>query len=618
VKEITLPIYDVSPLLDHRFDGPPPPPLIERPPSSSIYPEYPAKPESLEFSRNPTESISPPLPLEHPKTLILQASTSESPKTSKTSSVDPERSSGYRSDITPVVLGDISDLKSIEPSPTNVIPPTHSISHPPHILTDKAPELLEGGWRRVQALCPDSFKWDVEYNSGISKTQTGAWTLTPVELEPSQDFPLTIAGAPVVIPVEYRWPPMSGINPPPDPRPSSPIDPAAELSIDTIRDILCTFKGCVGFYLLLNGILQLLVEKDFDSEWVCSHLPHRYGGLRVSYIPKSMIPTTAPAPHSDTQTSFAEGSRRSKLSIPFRRKAPGTPVQNVGLNDYIEARTTSMGVKDKFTGRIGLRVCKNDSSFLVMSTHVITEAIISKPRRLSFIGLGRGQLDLARLSAPWGPQVEIRSGNQKIGTIEKTYDPTAGHYPDGFDHDITLVKPTNPTTISSVVSPKQGLGWMSREGWNILKRSTANVRFLGSAENHRNARTFSAGMPSEIRIIGAGILLNQKKTVHPSRHHDEQTWNTMISRSVLYRVHPNFDPPTGYSGVALYADRGQREDGSEGPAIIGFQSFVQMSGNVQNFHMEGPAFQYRLQEGRIAFYGAFQIPDEIKREYTIL
>jgi len=96
-----------------------------------------------------------------------------------------------------------------------------------------------------------------------------------------------------------------------------------------------------------------------------------------------------------------------------------------------------------------------------------------------------------------------------------------------------------------------------------------------------------------------------------------KTWTTFISRAVLYRVHPDFDPPTGYSGVALYAD-GPREDGTEGPGIFGFQSFVQRSGSVQNFNMEGTPFETRLTMGRIAFYGAFQVPEELRKNYEIL
>lgn len=92
----------------------------------------------------------------------------------------------------------------------------------------------------------------------------------------------------------------------------------------------------------------------------------------------------------------------------------------------------------------------------------------------------------------------------------------------------------------------------------------------------------------------------------------------MISRAILYRVSPDFEPPNGYSGVALYAD-GLREDGTTGFGVVGLQSFVQRSGYPQSFNMpEGKAMQQRLRMGRIAFYGAFQIPDELRKEYEIV
>jgi hypothetical protein len=106
-------------------------------------------------------------------------------------------------------------------------------------------------------------------------------------------------------------------------------------------------------------------------------------------------------------------------------------------------------------------------------------------------------------------------------------------------------------------------------------------------------------------VIGEGIFLNQTGTAGNSKSlkgQDMSTWKAMVSRALLYRVHPEFDPPYGYSGVALYAE-GMREDGTNGPGIIGFQSFVQRSGHVQNFNMQGPTLDRRLQIGRVAFCG---------------
>lgn len=120
--------------------------------------------------------------------------------------------------------------------------------------------------------------------------------------------------------------------------------------------------------------------------------------------------------------------------------------------------------------------------------------------------------------------------------------------------------------------------------------------------------------------MGEGIFLNQSAATgaNPFRDHDEHTWNKLVSRAVLYRVSPEFDPPNGSSGIALYAN-GLREDGSYGPGVVGLQSFVQRSGYPQNFNMsEGQAMDQRLRTGRIAFYGAFQIPDDLRTNYRII
>lgn len=42
--------------------------------------------------------------------------------------------------------------------------------------------------------------------------------------------------------------------------------------------------------------------------------------------------------------------------------------------------------------------------------------------------------------------------------------------------------------------------------------------------------------------------------------------------SDVLRVSPDFAPPTGYSGIALYGE-GTREDGSQGPGIVDFKLY---------------------------------------------
>lgn len=118
------------------------------------------------------------------------------------------------------------------------------------------------------------------------------------------------------------------------------------------------------------------------------------------------------------------------------------------------------------------------------------------------------------------------------------------------------------------------------------------------------------------KAIGEGIFLNQSGGLKTTIGQDNSVWQHAISRALLYRVNPDFEPSNGYNGIALYAD-GLLEDGTNGPGIVGFQSFVQRGGSVQNFEMEGVALKERLRRGYVAFYGAFQLPEELKMDYSV-
>jgi hypothetical protein len=474
-------------------------------------------------------------------------------------------------------------------------------------------DTLEADWTLVQAQLPENWMWDVEFHSGC-------WTCTPLETDIPKHYPLKIAGAPVVLPVEYQWPPIGGANPPPDPRPSAPIDCRAEMALDVVRDIFLTFEGSIGFYVLTSGLLQIMVSDDFDTTWASSHMPHKYGGLKVCYIPQNLEATMLPSSTETTRTKLALNPQTSGLSGLFRqsRTSTGSSNSTLKLNDFIEARPRANHRKEKYSGRIGLQVTRSGDPFLIMSTHIITEAILAKSHREALFGRGRGRLD--KLDDDWNEHIEVWAGNEKIGVVDKSFDEQAEIYPNGFRHDVTLVKPTTPASVKNITSPIGALGWLNRESWNALRQQTSPMKILGPTEADRSAKSIKCSRPSEILVVGEGIFLNQTATTANSnslRDHDMSTWKKLVSRALLYRVHPDFDPPNGHSGVALYAE-GTREDGTEGPGIVGFQSFVQRSGHVQNFKMEGPHLEKRLQTGRVAFYGAFEVPEELKREYTIV
>lgn len=480
-------------------------------------------------------------------------------------------------------------------------------------LFDEFAGSLEADWNVAQMLLPESWRWDVEF-------QFGCWTATPIEADGSQHYPLTIARAPVVLPVDYQWPPIGGVNPPPDPRPSAPINCQAPLAVEIIRDLFLTFEGSVGFYILISGLLQIIVPRDFDTAWASSHLPHKYGGLKVCYIEETLEATMLPSATETTKARPPLLSPNSSLSGIFRSSRTSTAATGptLKLNDFIEARPKANHRKEKYAGRLGLKVTKDSEPYLLMSTHVITEAMLVKSHREAIFGRNRDRFE--KLGDDWNKSVEIWAGNEVIGTIDKSFDTDADVYPNGFHHDVTLIKPTSPASIKDVVSPIANLGWLNHESWASLRQNTSAIKILGCTESHRCAKSIKCSRPSEILVVGEGIFLNQTAAAGNSRSlkdHDMSTWKNLVSRALLYRVSPDFDPPNGYSGIALYAD-GVRCDGSEGPGVVGFQSFVQRSGHVQSFNMDGPALERRLQLGRVAFYGAFEVPEELKRQYDIV
>jgi hypothetical protein len=134
---------------------------------------------------------------------------------------------------------------------------------------------------------------------------------------------------------------------------------------------------------------------------------------------------------------------------------------------------------------------------------------------------------------------------------------------------------------------------------------------------------------TNLKIVGEGVFLNRKKLLalkgkgkirqgfKSGGEEELNTWKSLIARSLLYRESPDFGIPGGQSGLALWAD-GMREDGTAGPGVAGFQSFVQNSGHVQTYDIEGDALDSRLRKGLVAFYGAFQVPDLMRKEHTIL
>ncbi|KAH3983135.1 hypothetical protein HBI56_147310 [Parastagonospora nodorum] len=493
-----------------------------------------------------------------------------------------------------------------------------------HSYIQPDPEYNLGAvWKDVRDSLPYSWKLDLQYDTAGGGTgRHGAWTCRPMDPDGIIDYPLSIAGAPIVIPVQHRWPPLAGVAEPPDPRRLQLIDCNEAMPLETVRDIFLTFEHTVGFYFLINGLLQLIVPKNFDTEWAALHYPHRFGGLKVSYIPDTRVPTaTTTATLTSTLTGHEnKGNPFSRASARSNRvRSSKQPVaQSLQLNDFIEARPTkSRGKATRYSGRIGLQVSHNGLQRVIMSTHVITQAMIQRDR--SFASLIRGRVRANELPKDWVKRAEIWARNEKVGVVERTFDPDAATYPNGFNHDISVIKAHEWATFAQVASPISDLGWLSHKSWSSLCQRTSSLRILGPTGLDRTAKTLESNLLSQVECIGKGIFRNQQESsgTKPDLRVGLGDWKDMISVALLYRVNPKFDPPYGYSGIALVAD-GVREDSTEGPGIVGFQSFVQHSDVTQVYSEDGGKLSDRLGKGVVAFYGAFEVPEELKVNYKIL
>jgi len=170
-------------------------------------------------------------------------------------------------------------------------------AHGSHLLLEEKWEikLLCGKPDEVLDELPDHIRDNLEFNSPtVGKLWPRSWTFVP---GPSQtvdgkwSIPLRIAGAPVIIPVPWRYPLMSTVSVTPPGDPHETISPAAPVTRTLVEDVFGVFDFARGFYLLLNGLLQLVVDDEFDVEWALAHKPNRFGGLKVEYVHMELTPT---------------------------------------------------------------------------------------------------------------------------------------------------------------------------------------------------------------------------------------------------------------------------------------------------------------------------------------
>ncbi|RYP10363.1 hypothetical protein DL764_000697 [Monosporascus ibericus] len=299
---------------------------------------------------------------------------------------------------------------------------------------------------------PEDLLTDMQLDTVHQSAQ--CWTCTPPDTLSTEIVPLSINSVPVVIPVESHYPPRAPLVPPPDPHPRF-IDPAVAVSDATIAQIFAVYEEAIGFYLLINGHLQIIIPDDFDYEYALSHRPREFGGLNVSYIPQFVTQTvdTTSRASSDLQpTTQVMGTTRtpetttspSGLTLGLRpaslAHASSTGTGGLALGSIFRAIVQGTDTVDQFRGRFGVMTALNDRHYVTVSTHVLTAALL-RAKSPSFPG------------DSWIKEVKIQiqstNESRELGPVATTFDPKAQEYPMGFDHD----KMAHPRTGHPINGP---------------------------------------------------------------------------------------------------------------------------------------------------------------------
>ena len=90
-----------------------------------------------------------------------------------------------------------------------------------------------------------------------------------------------------------------------------------------------------------------------------------------------------------------------------------------------------------------------------------------------------------------------------------------------------------------------------------------------------------------------------------------ESWKSIVSRSILYRACQSSNT---LSGTAVCVN-----DTSAGKlSILGFQSFFQEhASSAPKGSLQGKELYEDLREGNVAFYGAFEVPEELKQSEIV-
>ncbi|GAB1312652.1 hypothetical protein MFIFM68171_02862 [Madurella fahalii] len=509
-------------------------------------------------------------------------------------------------------------------------------------------------------LLPEDLQIDLKL-SDENGVENCCWTCTPSDTILDSKIPLIIDGLPVVLPVRYQYPLVPLLSPPPDPHPQI-ISPTKQISQETVGEIFALFSQAIGFYILINGDLQVIVPDDFDYEHGLASLPREFGGLKVSFIPLSLYPTAGEGVSSTSTTMSAtdqggsnssqgpsSGMASTQAPLSFGT-TPSTPLLTYSFKSLfgstVRAVVQDSRAGDRFDGKIGVVVSplkdsggKNCPRFATVSTHVFTGAVAAVKKLSPSSTLWRPRTAASEPASNWIQAVTAAmvSRSLDLGPLAKVFDLDPQIFPIGFTHDVSLIDishiPIPPTSgwqdaqspDPAVITP---LEWFEQHEWTGLKYNSTDLRIL-DGYSVREAKSIGV-VDSRCQLVGQGIFRVQQQSRRRSllsgfsssartadARNEASTWTSLVARSILYRVRHDAATRGGQSGTPVCV-LGSARDGTPVAKVAGFASFAQMVSDVQRYDLEGDKLYKRLEEGRVAFYGAFQLPKELTEDYIIV
>jgi hypothetical protein len=157
-----------------------------------------------------------------------------------------------------------------------------------------------------------------------------------------------------------------------------------------VAELFAVFTEALGFYVLINGDLQVIVPDDFDYESGLSRLPAKFGGLQVTLIPQSFYSTADQQASTEMPSACQESATTAPppaAAATPPRTGPGRPLtlllKETSGNTVRPTITNGKPPKDQIEGKVGVLITPTGDGgsgrrkLLTMSTHVLSSFMMA-------------------------------------------------------------------------------------------------------------------------------------------------------------------------------------------------------------------------------------------------